>query len=71
MVYVQDLQCGEPVGPPCYDADFEDICVHCCEETSGSSNKHPVPRQEEDTKKQKLEIMDLQSVRLLLCLPTN
>ena len=31
-VYVQDLQCGEPVEPHYYVATFEDICVYFGEE---------------------------------------
>ena len=38
VVYVQDLQCGDPVEPLYYAADFEDICVYCCEEVPSASS---------------------------------
>ena len=34
---MQDLQCGDPVEPLYYAADFVNICVYCCEEVPSSS----------------------------------
>lgn len=31
-IYVQDLHCGDPVEPLYYSANFQDICVYCCED---------------------------------------
>ena len=54
-VYVQDLQCGEPVEPLYYAANFQDICVYCCEEvTRDSMTQEYYPQCEDCQDKQKI-----------------
>ena len=36
-VYVQDLSCCDPVEPLYYAADYQDICIHCCDEIQNNS----------------------------------
>ena len=54
VVYVQDLQCGEPVEHLYYDADFQDICVYCCEDIPNDSTPKDYPQCEDCKDKQKI-----------------
>ena len=56
-VYVQDLQCGEPVEPLYYAANYQDIlCVYCCEEvTRDSMTQEYYPQCEDCQDKQKIK----------------
>ena len=54
-VYVQDLQCSEPVEPLYYAASFKDICVYCCKELpSASTSKEYYPQCEQCEDKDKI-----------------
>lgn len=54
-VYVQDLQCIDPVEPLYYAAELQDICVHCCEEIQNTSTpKEYYPQCEDCQVKEKI-----------------
>ena len=38
-VYVQDLQCMDPVEPLYYAAELQEICAYCCEELQNTSTR--------------------------------